>query len=303
MYPVNPVAFETLGRTEEIIGNWCAATGRRSEVVIATKHLGEGSAAMPGGTPRITPETVPVAIEGSLKRMQTDVIDLYQLHWPNRGSYMFRKNWTYDPHSESRAAVNGEIDDILGALQREVEKGRIRAFGLSNESAWGTSQWLAGAARTGGPRVATIQNEYSLLCRLFDTDWAELSVMEDVPLLAFSPLATGLLTGKYQGGAMPYGSRMAVAKATGGTTDLGGRVTARVFDAVAAYLEIAARHGVDPAQMALAWQLTRPFTTIPIFGATTLEQLEIALGAAEVTLSDEVLDEIDAAHRAHPMPY
>ncbi|MDU8927112.1 aldo/keto reductase [Alisedimentitalea sp. MJ-SS2] len=303
MYPVNPVKFETLGRTEEIIGNWCASSGRRNEVVIATKHLGEGSAAIPGGTPRITPETVPEAVEGSLKRLQTDVIDLYQLHWPNRGSYMFRKNWTYDPRSESREAVNGEIDDILGALAREVEKGRIRAFGLSNESAWGTAQWLAGAERTGGPRVATIQNEYSLLCRLFDTDWAELSVMEDVPLLAFSPLATGLLTGKYQDEAMPDDSRMAVAREKTGSTDLGGRVTPRVFDAVAAYLDIAMRHGLDPAQMALAWQLTRPFTCIPIFGATTMDQLEVALGAADVTLTDEVLDEIDTAHRAHPMPY
>lgn len=303
MYPVNPMRYETLGRTEEIIGEWCARSGRRSDVVIATKHLGEGSGVVPGGTPPITAETVPQAVEGSLRRLQSDVIDLYQLHWPNRGSYMFRRNWTYDPSGGDRAATLAHMEDVLGALQREVEKGRIRAFGLSNESAWGTAGWLAMAERTGGPRVASVQNEYSLLCRLFDTDMAELSVMEDVPLLAFSPLATGLLSGKYQDGAVPQGSRLAVARATGGSSDLGGRVTARVFPAVEAYLQVARDFGLDPVQMALAWHRTRPFTSIPIFGATTLGQLALALGSAEVTLSDEVLAAIDAAHRAHPMPF
>ncbi|WP_137699459.1 aldo/keto reductase [Marimonas lutisalis] len=303
MYPVNPVSAGTLGRTEEIIGDWFEKSGRRGEVVIATKHLGEGSGVVEGGTPMISSDTIPEAVEGSLTRLKTDVIDLYQLHWPNRGSYHFRRNWRFDPRGQDRDATEQHIADVMGALQREVEKGRIRAFGLSNESAWGTCQWLAAAARGQGPRVVAMQNEYSLLCRLYDTDMAELGHNERVTLLAFSPLATGLLSGKYQDGAVPGGSRMAVAGATGGTTDLGGRVTARVFPAVAAYLEIARRHGIDPVHMALAFVMQRPFPAIPIFGATTLAQLDHALGAAGVTLSDDVLDEIDAAHRAHPMPY
>ncbi|MGR3760216.1 aldo/keto reductase [Roseobacteraceae bacterium NS-SX3] len=296
MYPVNPVSKETVGRTEEIIGNWNARTGRRGEYILATKHSGEGLAAVRDGAP-ITSKTIPATVEGSLRRLQTDYIDLYQFHWPNRGSYMFRKNWSYDPSSQNREETLATMEDCLEALQRQVEKGNIRAFGLSNESAWGTAQWLRIAEARGWPRVASIQNEYSMLCRLFDTDLAELSVNEDVGLLAFSPLGTGLLTGKYEGGAVPEGSRKSL------NPELGGRETPRVHQAVQAYLEIARRHGLDPVHMALAWCLQRPFMTSAIFGATTLPQLEHALQAAEVSLSQEVLDEIDAAHRAHPMPY
>ncbi|SHJ39017.1 Aldo/keto reductase family protein [Shimia gijangensis] len=182
-------------------------------------------------------------------------------------------------------------------MQREVDKGRIRAFGLSNESAWGTAQWLRVAENTGEPRVATIQNEYSLLCRMYDTDLAELSVNEDVGLLAFSPLGTGLLTGKYQHGAVPEGSRKSIVDT------LGGRVTPRVFDAVDAYIAIAQRHGLDPIHMAMAFTVQRPFSCSSIFGATHMAQLEHILKGAEMRLSAEVLAEIDDAHRAHPMPY
>lgn len=296
MYPVNPVAGETVGRTEEIIGDWFARTGRRNEVVLASKHSGEGMVHARDGAP-ISSRTIPDAVEGSLRRLQTDYIDLYQFHWPNRGSYMFRKNWHYDPSGQDKTETLAHMEDALEALQKQVDKGNIRAFGLSNESAWGTAQWLRISEDRGLPRVASIQNEYSLLCRLYDTDLAEMSVNEDVGLLAFSPLAAGLLTGKYQGGAVPEGSRMAV------NATLGGRRTERAFDAVAAYLEIAARHGLDPVQMAIAWCMTRPFMGSVIFGATSVAQLEVALNAADVNLSDEVLEEIGAAHRAHPMPF
>ncbi|MEX0369469.1 MAG: aldo/keto reductase, partial [Tateyamaria sp.] len=175
--------------------------------------------------------------------------------------------------------------------------GTIRAFGLSNESAWGTAAWLQAADRVGGPRVASVQNEYSLMCRLYDTDMAELSVNEDVGLLSFSPLATGLLTGKYQGGAVPEGSRRTLNE------NLGGRTTPRAFLAVNAYLAVARKHGLDPSQMALAWCVTRPFMCSVIFGATTMEQLDVAIGAADLTLSDDVLDDLDAAHQDHPVPF
>ena len=296
MYPVNPISAETIGRTEQIIGLWFERGGARQDIVLATKHSGEGMRHVRDGAP-ISSRTIRETVEGSLRRLQTDYIDLYQFHWPNRGSYMFRKNWTYDPTGPDPAAVRQNMDDCMGALQAEVDRGTIRAFGLSNESAWGTAQWLAAAQRTGGPRVASVQNEYSLLCRLYDTDMSELSVYEDVGLLAFSPLAAGLLTGKYQGGAVPDASRMSL------NPDMGGRKTDRAFAAVQAYLDIAARHGLDPAQMALAWCMTRPFMCSVIFGATSLDQLEVAMGAADVTLSDTVLDEITRAHRDHPMPY
>ncbi|WP_164660956.1 aldo/keto reductase [Tropicibacter sp. Alg240-R139] len=297
MYPVNPISAETVGRTEEIIGNWNGAhASQRGDYILATKHSGAGFAHARDGAP-ISAATIPGAIEGSLKRLQTDYIDLYQFHWPNRGSYMFRQNWTFDPSGQNREKTLANMQECLEALQVQVDKGNIRAFGLSNESAWGTAQWLRLAEAGYGPRVASIQNEYSLLCRMYDTDLAELSVNEDVGLLAFSPLGTGLLTGKYQGGAMPDGSRKSISP------ELGGRHSKRVYDVVAVYLQIAVKHELDPVHMALAWCRTRPFMASAIFGATRMEQLEHVLGSVDVELSQDVLDEVNAAHRAYPMPY
>ncbi len=296
MYPVNPISPETQGRTEEIIGTWFAKTGRREDMILATKHSGAGLAHVRDGAV-ISAKTIPEAIEGSLKRLQTDYIDLYQFHWPNRGSYMFRQNWDFDPSGQNKADTLAHMEEALNALQKEVDKGRIRAFGLSNESTWGTAQWVRMSEDKGGPRVASIQNEYSLLCRMADTDLAELCVNEDVGILAFSPLATGLLTGKYQGGATPDGSRKSI------NGDLGGRVSPRVFDAVQAYLDIAETHGLDPVHMAMAFTVQRPFMCSSIFGATTVDQLDHILAGADLRLSAEVLKDISAAHRAHPMPY
>jgi aryl-alcohol dehydrogenase-like predicted oxidoreductase len=296
MYPVNPISAETTGDTEAVIGKWFATSGRRKDVVLATKHSGAGMKHVRDGA-MISSDTIAQTIEGSLKRLQTDYIDLYQFHWPNRGSYMFRKNWSYDPSDQNRADTVAHMEDALGALQREVERGTIRSFGLSNESAWGMTQWASVAARTGGPRPISVQNEYSLMCRLADTDVAEACVNENIDMFAFSPLATGLLTGKYQNGATPEGSRMSLSG------DLGGRKTDRAFAAVAAYLEVAKTHDLDPVHMALAWCCTRPFMGSVIFGATTMAQLDVALGAADVTLSEEVMQALDAVHRAHPMPY
>ncbi|RME16334.1 MAG: aldo/keto reductase [Alphaproteobacteria bacterium] len=296
MYPVNPVRPETVGTTETIIGNWLAKSGRRGEVVIATKASGDTK--MVRGGEGYNGDNLARLIDGSLRRLQTDVIDLYQLHWPMRGSYHFRQNWSYDPSRQNRSETVEHMRGVLAAMQAARAAGKVRHFGLSNESAWGTMMWLTLAREMGAPEMISIQNEYSLLCRLFDTDLAEVSHNEDVKLLAFSPLATGILTGKYHGGeTVPEGSRMALNKG------LGGRVTERAWAATAAYLDIARRHGLDPVHMALRWAADRPFMGSVIFGATTLAQLEQALGAAAVTLSDEVRAEIDAAHRAHPMPY
>lgn len=294
MYPVNPVRAETVGHTEAIIGTWLAARGGRDGVVIASKITGEGQVVR-GGAP-ITAEAMRAAVDSSLTRLQTDYIDVYQLHWPNRGSYHFRQHWGFVPDSD-RAATRAHMVEVLEEAARLIAAGKIRHIALSNESVWGAAQWLSLAEAHGLPRMVTVQNEYSLLCRQFDTDWAELSVMEDMPLLAFSPLATGLLTGKYAGDVTPEGSRRAL------NPTLSGRITPQVFPAVAGYLGVAARHGLDPAQMAIAWCRARPFPCIPIIGATSLSQLEVNLGAAGLILSAEVLDEIDAVRRAHPMPY
>ncbi len=295
MYPTNPVRAETVGRTEEIIGSWLAARGGRSRLVLATKVTGKGQIVRPGEP--VTGRTMRAALEGSLRRMRTDYVDLYQLHWPNRGSYHFRQAWTYAPHGADKAAETAHMTDILVTAKALVDEGKVRAFGLSNESVWGAARWLHLADTLGLPRMASVQNEYSLLCRQFDTDWAEFSMIENMPLLAFSPLATGLLSGKYAGDVTPDNSRRMH------TPDLGGRITPRVFPAVAAYLGIAARHGLDPCQMAIAFCRSRPFVTVPIIGATTLAQLDTAIGAADVVLSEAVLDEIREAHRAHPRPY
>jgi aryl-alcohol dehydrogenase-like predicted oxidoreductase len=295
MYPTNPVRAETVGRTEEIIGNWFAASGRRGEVVLATKITGKGQTVRPGEP--ISGATMRAAVEGSLRRLRTDYIDLYQLHWPNRGSYHFRQMWRFAPTGTDREIETAQMTDVLETAQALIAEGKIRAIGLSNESVWGAARWLHLAETLGLPRMASVQNEYSLLCRQFDTDWAEFSLIEDMPLLAFSPLATGLLSGKYAGDVTPEGSRRSF------TPDLGGRMTPQVFEAVAAYLGIAARHGLDPCQMAIAFCRSRPFTTIPIIGATTTDQLATNIGAADITLSDEVLADIAAAHRLYPAPF
>lgn len=295
MYPTYPVKAETVGKTEEIIGDWIAKTGRRDEVMIATKVSGPGSKARDGQG--YDGATIPQTVERSLKRLQTDVIDLYQLHWPICGSYHFRQNWGYDPSNQNRAETEAHMLEVLCAMQAVIDEGKVRYFGLSNETTWGTAMWLRLAEENDLPRVVSIQNEYSLLCRLADTDLAELCCNEDVALFAFTPMAAGLLSGKYGPAVIPPKTRRA-AEPT-----LGGRVSPRVWPAIDAYCAVSEKHGLDVNQMALAWTLTRPFVGASIFGATSDAQLETALGAADLVLSQEVLADIDATHRTHPMPF
>ncbi len=296
MYPVNPVRKETVGLTEEIIGRWNARTGRRKDYVIATKCAGENKSFV-REEQMVDAKIIREACEGSLRRLQTDYIDLYQLHWPNRGSYHFRQVWNFDPSTQDRAATVQHMDDVMGALKTLVDEGKIRAFGLSNESAWGTAEWLSAGARTCGPRIAAIQNEYSVFCRMpYDADMAELGFHEDVTLLAFSPLATGFVSGKYLDGALPEGSRHQIA---GGSP----RASDRLDGAVRAYLQVAEKHAVDPVHMALAFCLQRPFPCIPIFGATTTDQLAHIAAGKDVHLSDDALKDLTAINRAHPMPF
>ena len=296
MYPVNPVSAATSGRTEQIIGSWLAARGGRSRLVLATKASGAGQAAVRAGAP-LTGAVLRQAVEGSLKRLGTDYIDLYQLHWPNRATYHFRNIWGYDPRGPAKIDIEAHMIEILEVSANLIAEGKIRHIALSNETVWGAGRWLALAQAHGLPRMATVQNEYSLLSRQFDTDWAEFSVREDMPLLAFSPLACGILSGKYAGDVTPEGTRRAL------NPTLSNRITPQVFPATAAYLGVAVRHGLDPCQMALAFCRQRPFQSIPIIGATNLEQLASNIAATNLVLSPEVLHEIGQAHRAHPQPY
>ena len=297
MYPVNPISKETIGKTEEFIGRWnILNAGRRSDYILATKHSGEGLKHVRNGVP-ISGDTIEQTIEDSLKRLQTDYIDLYQFHWPNRGSYMFRKNWNYDPSSQNKQKTIDNMMECLRVLETQVQKGNIRYFGLSNESAWGTAQWLRLSEENSLPRVQTIQNEYSLLCRLYDTDLAELSLNEDVGLLAFSALAAGLLTGKYQNNKVPANSRKSISP------ELGGRVTDRVWSAVDRYMEIGAKYQIDPVHLSIAWCSSRPFMCSTIIGATNVAQLSHILGSKDVEISEDCLVDIDNAHKEVPMPF
>ena len=297
MYPVNQISKKTIGKTEMFIGDWNIINpSRRSDYILATKHSGEGLKHARDGAP-ISKNTIGKTIEESLKRLKTDYIDLYQFHWPNRGSYMFRKNWNYDPSSQNKKQTIDNMFDCLIALEDQVRKGNIRHFGLSNESAWGTAQWLRLSEENSLPRVQTIQNEYSLLCRLYDTDLAELSVNEEVGLLAFSPLAAGLLTGKYQNNKVPAGSRKSISP------ELGDRVTARVWKAVDNYMKIGKKYQIDPIHLSIAWCLTRPFMCSAIVGATNIDQLSHILALENVKITQECLDDIDKAHKEVPMPF
>lgn len=293
LYPTTPLSPETYGDTERYIGSWLAARGNRDKVVVASKVAGPGRPYIRGGKP-ISRGGILEAIDGSLSRLKTDYIDLYQIHWPNRGHYHFRNSWTYDPSSQDRAQTIDELVELLETVGELHKSGKIRAVGLSNETAWGTMQLLKLAEERGLPRVASIQNEYNLLYRNFDLDLAEVAHHENVGLLAYSPLAAGLLTGKYLKGERPHGSRLTI------NGDLGGRYQPLQEPAVAAYVALAREHGLDPSQLALAFCLTRPFMTSVIIGATSMEQLKTATGARDVKLSPEVLNGISKLHRQYP---
>ncbi|MFC3073074.1 aldo/keto reductase [Shinella pollutisoli] len=295
LYPTTPPSAETYGDTERFIGSWLAARGNRDRVVLASKVAGPGRSYIRGGAPAGRAGMFK-AIDDSLARLRTDYLDLYQLHWPNREHYHFRGAWGYTPSRNDRQKAVDDIVELLEALDELVKAGKVRAVGLSNETAWGTMQFLKHAEARGLPRMASVQNEYNLLYRSHDLDMAELSHQEDVGLLAYSPLAAGLLTGKYLDGARPEGSRLTR------NHDLGGRYQPHQEPAVRAYVDLAAEHGLDPAQMALAFCLARPFMTSVIIGATTMAQLKTDIAAAGVTLPQEVTNGIRRIHRLYPAP-
>ncbi len=305
-----PPRPETQGSTERIIGTWLASRKCRDKVIIATKAVGR--TAMPwfraGGVPaRVTLAQLSDAIDASLQRLQTDYIDLYQLHWPDRPT-PFGANPTRYRHAEfsgepgkvgERGVVEGPdelFEAQLDALDRFVRAGKIRHVGVSNESAWGLMRFLAEANARGLPRMQSIQNGYNLLNRTFDTALAEIAMREDVGLLAYSPLAQGFMTGKYLDGARPPGARNTLF-------DRGQRYELPATDeAIRAYLAVARQAELDPAQMAIAFVAAQPFVASVLIGATSMAQLEHNMSAIETKLTADVIEAIDAVHQRYGNP-
>jgi len=291
MYPVPPRA-ETQGRTEEYIGTWFKKTGLRDNYVLATKAAGPNPEFhyLRGG-PRFTKDQLNEAVNGSLRRLQTDCIDLYQLHWPDRYTNFFGQRGYFH-----REQPETPIEETLRALEDIVQSGKVGTIGLSNETPWGTMKFLELADREGLPRIESIQNPYSLLNRTYEIAMAEVSQREDVGLLAYSPLGMGLLTGKYRNGAKPENSRMVVFE----------RFTryegAETWEAAERYLQLADDHDINPTHMALAFVNTRPFVVSNIIGATTMDQLKMNIDSLDAVLSKELLKGIEAIQQAIPNP-
>jgi aryl-alcohol dehydrogenase-like predicted oxidoreductase len=292
MYPV-PARGETQGRTESIVGEWLSHRNRDS-VIVATKIAGQGRPItwLRNGSLAVNRVNVRRALEDSLKRLQTDYVDLYQIHWPDRYVPMFGQT-AYEPEQERTTTP---IAEQLAAFAELIREGKLRYVGLSNETAWGVAEFSRVAREAGLPQVVSVQNAYSLLNRSFDSSLAEVARHTKVGLLAYSPLAFGLLTGKYQDGP-PAGSRLALSESFGQRYR-----KPSVDEATRAYVKLAAEHGVSPAKLALAFVRSRWFVASTIIGASKRAQLEENLSSLELSLSPELLAQIDAIHGRLPNP-
>lgn len=292
LYSIPPKA-DTQGSTEEIIGTWFAKNGNRDKVILASKVVGRSGMEWFRGEPsRLSRKHIEEAVEGSLKRLQTDYIDLYQLHWPERNANFFGKlGYEHDPADD--AIPLAETLEVLGDL---VKAGKIRHIGLSNETPWGTAHCLKLAETKDLPRVMSVQNPYSLLNRTYEVGLAEISIREQCGLLAYSPLGFGVLSGKYLEGKRPEGRRLTLFP------DYKRYLNPKGEQATSRYVGLARQHGLDPAQMALAYVNTRPFLTSNIIGATTMEQLKANIESIDVKLSEEVLEGIEHIHTDQPNP-
>ncbi|MFM0000133.1 NADP(H)-dependent aldo-keto reductase [Paraburkholderia dipogonis] len=297
MYPVPPRA-ETQGSTERFIGTWLAQhRSAREKIVLATKIAGparqpHNPTHIRGKGNQFDRKNLTEALDDSLKRLQTDYVDLYQLHWPDRSTMTFGRPaypWVDD-------AYTVPIEETLSVLAEFVKAGKVRHVGVSNETPWGVAQFLRAAEKLGLPRIVSIQNPYSLVNRTYEVGLSEYAHRDHIGLLAYSPLAFGWLTGKYEGGARPAGARISLFERFQRYSK------PQAVQAITRYVELAKRHGLSPAQFALAFVNSRPFVTSNLIGATSLEQLKENIASAEVKLSPEVLAEIDALHELQPNP-
>lgn len=294
MYPVPPMA-ETQGRTESYIGSWLQSRGVRDQVILATKAVGPAdwtAHIQNGEVPRFHRRHLESALNNSLQRLKTDYVDLYQLHWPDRNTNYFGV-LGYSHQEEEQATP---IEETLEVLDDMVRSGKVRHIGLSNETPWGLMQFTRIAKERGWSKIVSIQNPYSLLNRSFEIGLAECAHREKVGLLAYSPLAFGVLSGKYLGGTRPEGARITLfSRFSRYTNEYAER-------AVQSYADLAAKNGLDLAQMALAYVTSRSFVTSNIIGATSMDQLKTNIDSVNVTLSDEILSEIELIHQQHPCP-
>ncbi len=298
MYAVPPSA-ETYGKTEEIIGTWFKKSGKRKDIILASKVAGPGNAWIRDGKSKLDAKNIALAIDASLRRLQTDYMDLYQLHWPSRPYPHFGKNnaGEMDFTAVDAAREVDEFIDVLEALDEAVKAGKIRYVGLSNDTAWGIMKYLALAEKYGYPRMASMQVEFNLLRRSDDPYVAEVCAMEGVAYLPWSPLAGGMLTGKYLNGARPKGSRWSIDSRPPF------RDTPEANQAVKDYIAIAQKYGMDVCQMALKFCDKQSFVTSTIIGATSMEQLKSNIAAFDLDLSPEIMTDIDAVYRKFPIPY
>ncbi|MGE7991033.1 NADP(H)-dependent aldo-keto reductase [Pseudomonas sp. NPDC089554] len=298
MYPT-PTRGDTWGSTERFIGTWLAKSKRRQDIVLASKAVGPARTPaqqhIRDGRSRHDAKNLRAALLGSLDRLQTDYLDLYQLHWPDRSTNFFGlRDYPWVEDEESVA-----IEETLAALAELVKEGLVRHVGVSNETPWGVAQFLKAAERQGLPRIVSIQNPYSLLNRLYEVGLAEFSHREGVGLLAYSPIAFGVLSGKYLDGAQPAGARLSEGSPYGRFA----RYTSEQSQqAVRAYVELARSRSVSPAQLALAFVASRPFVSSALSGATSLAQLQENLGSLALPLDDELLAALDAIHARLPNP-
>ncbi len=297
MYSIPPKP-ETQGRTEEIIGTWMKSRGNRDKIVLASKINGRSPSTWlrdDGSPTRVTKKQVDEAVFKNLKRLQTDYLDLYQVHYPERPVTQFGGNpviWRTPAPADDETS----IEEGLDALAAHVKAGRIRHLGVSNETTWGVMRYLMASEMRGLPRLVSIQNAYSLLNRTFEINLAEMALREQVGLLAYSPLAQGYLTGKYLNGARPAGARSTLF-------NRGQRYETPMSEpATAAYVALAAKYDIDVSQMAIAFVMSRPFVTSTIIGATKMEQLKLDIAAAELKLAPDIEEEINRIHLQYTNP-
>ena len=291
LYAIPPKS-ETCGLTESYIGSWLKSRGCRDKIVLATKAAGPGEwVNYIRGGPRLDKANLQAAVEGSLKRLQTDYIDLYQLHWPERNTnYFGRLGYVHDEHT------GVSIEETLAALGELVTAGKIRFVGVSNETPWGISEFLRVSRQQELPRIVSIQNPYNLLNRTFEIGSAEFAHRESVGLLAYSPMAMGVLSGKYLDGQRPQGARLTLF------TRFDRYTKPECERATKDYVSIARDAGLEPAQMSLAFVNSRPFLTSTIIGATKLDQLKANIESVDLELPESVLERIEEIHGRFPNP-
>ncbi len=293
LYAIPPKA-KTYGRTEEIIGDWFKIKKNRKKIILASKIAGPGLKWIRGGGSQYSPKNIEEALHNSLKRLQTDYIDLYQLHWPERNTNYFG-DLDYE-HDEKEKSWNS-FESILNTLKKFIDQGKIRYIGLSNETPWGFSKYLEIAKEKNLPKVVSVQNPYSLVNRTYEVGMSEISIRERAGLLAYSPLAVGYLTGKYRNKKIPKNSRLDLFYENYPRYHNG-----RTYEAVDEYFKISEKYKISLSQLALAFVNSRDFVTSNIIGATTMEQLQENIDSINITLNENVMNEINLIHEKIPNP-